>query len=375
MMGMMLDMVMVSGFVDYSNNCIQPLSLGLSSALIHTPAIINWNASNAQAAMKPTMARPVTTLSADEVSSSPAIISVGACDGVEDGVALSGCVGGWRLTVAFGNAAVAAAAPSAPGLVEVENGLLDVDSLMVGAGAAGRAVFNAIVGAGVAVAGLLATGMGGADAGGTVAAGAVALGGSGAFADSSSDASTGFGGSGAAEAGIVGGLASGFGASMGVEDGGTGGVAGTAAAAGGVDCAAGAGLANGGGVCDGGPVRTGGSSVGGWLAAAGGVGVADGIDGPLVVAEPGAGIADPGTGGLMGWTDVVEPGRAAGASAAFRVTRTVSLLSGMLEVLETGNSGSLFTETAPLLRGGRTVPVCLETGTLAVWRCGGLLEE
>lgn len=62
----------------------------------------------------------------------------------------------------MGSAAVAAAAPGSAGLVdkggEVADpiGLVEVASLIVGAGAAGREVFSAIVGAGVVVPGLLA---------------------------------------------------------------------------------------------------------------------------------------------------------------------------------------------------------------------------
>lgn len=109
----------------YSSNCIQPLSLSLSSALIQTPAIISWNASSAHAATKPTMARPVTSLSLAVSSSSPASASVGAWEALAEGTAPSGWVGGWRLTVALGNPAVAAAAAGSGGLVaedgEVEN--------------------------------------------------------------------------------------------------------------------------------------------------------------------------------------------------------------------------------------------------------------
>jgi hypothetical protein len=63
---------------------------------------------------------------------------------------------------------------------------------------------------------------------------------------------------------------------------------------------------------------------------------------------------------------VVACGLDAGASAAFNVTRTVSLLSGMLMVRWEGRSALVFNGTAPVFRGGRTAPVCLETGMLDV---------
>jgi len=120
-------------------------------------------------------------------------------------------------------------------------------------------------------------------------------------------------------------------------------------------------------------VRTGGNSVGG-CAAPPGVGVGGMTEGPFAVAEPGAGMPDPGVGGRTGCIDVVAPGLEGGASDALRVTRTVSLFNGMLEVREVVVVASCFTETAAVFRGGSTEPVCFETGTLEVWRGGGICD-
>lgn len=168
--------------MDHSSNCIQPLVLSLSSALIQTPAIINWNASSAHAATNPTMARPVTSLSCPSFSDSASIESVGACDSLEpEATALRGWVGACKFTVALGKAAVPAAVGNA-GLVAsgagvaVPMGLVEVASLMVGAGAGLPAV--------PASAGLVITG----------AAGFGGIGGTGAFASLSGAGGALFGG-------------------------------------------------------------------------------------------------------------------------------------------------------------------------------------
>lgn len=90
-------------------------------------------------------------------------------------------VGGWRLTVAFGMAAVAAVVGKAGlvdsgGVVDAPIGFVDVASLMVGAGAVGRSDLIVPGGTGGAfeAAGLVMTGVAGL--GGTGAAGAVAFG-------------------------------------------------------------------------------------------------------------------------------------------------------------------------------------------------------
>jgi len=103
-----------------------------------------------------------------------------------------------------------------------------------------------------------------------------------------------------------------------------------------------------------------------------GVGVGGIIDGPFVVAEPSAGMADPEMGGRTGCTDVVAPGLEGGASEALRVTRTVSLFRGTLEVRDESGVASCFTETGADFRGGNTEPVCFETAwTDEVCRGGG----
>ena len=56
------------------------------------------------------------------------------------------------------------------------------------------------------------------------------------------------------------------------------------------------------------------------------------------------------------------------------MTRTVSRLSGTLEVLRVGTGVSDFTETAPVFLGGRIAPVCRETGTLEVCFGAGMCE-
>jgi len=218
-MGITRDMDLRVG--DYSINCFQPLSLSLSSALIQTPAIISWNARTAQAATKPTMARPVTTLLLADSSSE--MKAVAADPSVEAALAVATApkawVGGWRLTVALGSVAVPAGAAGMPGLDEIDEvagvkGLDEVASLMVGAGVAGapgsgaeevfsamvgagvagalgsgaEEVFSAMVGAGVADAGLLGTGTGGLGP-------TVALGGSGSFSAEGGVAIAGFGAS------------------------------------------------------------------------------------------------------------------------------------------------------------------------------------
>lgn len=68
----------------------------------------------------------------------------------------------------------------------------------------------------------------------------------------------------------------------------------------------------------------------------------------------------PGTGGLTGGAiGTVAEGTAGGASAAFNVTRTVSFLSGTLDVCFVRG-----TDDVSLLRD--TLDVCLFTGTLEV---------
>lgn len=209
-------------------------------------------------------------------------------------------------------------------------GLVEVASLMVGAGAAGRDVLSAIVGAGVAVPGLLATGDGGfGGAGG--AGGAVAWGGSGGFGASLDVVGAGLGPSATVAAG-------GLGAPGAVAAGGLGasGFFNSGDFAASEAEAVGDGLESGGIAGVGGPVRAGGIGVGGWLSDALGGGKLGRTDGPFAVDDPGAGIPEPGVGGLTGWTAVVAVGLDGGASAAFNVTRTVSRLSGTFEVLESG---------------------------------------
>lgn len=115
--------------------------------------------------------------------------------------------------------------------------------------------------------------------------------------------------------------------------------------------------------------------MGGRCCALVGGGVTGGSDGPLGVAAPSGGMEEvEGTGGRIGCTDVVADGLAGGASAALSVTRTVSRLSGMLEVFEVGVGGSEDIGIEGVCLGGRTAPVCLETGMPPVWRGGGICD-
>ncbi len=318
--------------------------------------------------------------------------SVGDWDSLgPDGTPLSGWVGGWRFTVALGKAAVPAALGSA-GLVESGGtvaapiGFDEVASLIVGAGADGRAVFKAIVGAG-----LVATGDAGF--GGTGAPGAVAFGASSAAAGTGGLAASGAGTSGffsrpfPAAAGGVGATDGGLGGLGDTED--TGAVAalgvslvvasagfGALVATGGSEGGFGTDAASGGMKGVGGPVRGGGIGVGGWLGPASVDWAVGNTDGPLVVAEPCIGmLVLPGTGGRTGGAEPVEDPEAIGASAALSVTRTVSRLSGTFEVFDVVFSGCGFTETAPVFLGGKTAPVWREIGTVDAGGGGGMGDE